>query len=294
MPRVVSYALRVRRVLFDTQQWNYLVAPDEHAGLGCLVEEVRRATRERRLEAVGTLDIFQELIAAAPRRDRNYRQMADLFFELTAHRLLIPLSRRHAAEAICGGLLDVSSRYFPRESRRGFKALAASQREPVELADEVHEEADTYRRQEVAAREEVRARMNDANERLNEQALQAWWDEQHIDDWLATTVEAGVDRGLYKREHVRASTFQNYPSAWTFTAYRLARLKIVLGGGSGSKIRASDMADAHHVAGGPYVDRIVSDDIGLRSTFDLFAHQVPFTVISAAEFNVEFELTPPS
>ena len=85
-----------------------------------------------------------------------------------------------------------------------------------------------------------------------------------------------------------------YPSAWTFTAYRLARLKAVLASGPGSKIRSSDLADAHHVSCGPYVDVIVSDDGGLLSTFNQFADQVGFRVISSSEFNAEFELAPPS
>jgi len=283
----------MRRVLLDTHQWNYLVAPDEHPGLGCRLDEVRRAVRSGVIEIVGTLDILQELIAAAPRREQKYRQMADVFFELSANRLLIPLSRRHPAEACQGGLLDESNRYFPRESRRSFKAMAASQREPLEVAEEIYAEAETYRLQEIAAREEIRARMNDANERLNERSTQAWWDDLEIDDWVAPTVDAGVRRGLYKSEHVEAATFERYPSAWTFTAYRLARLKIVIGGGEGSKIRASDLADAHHVSCGPYVDLIVSDDVGLRTAFDLFADQVAFIVIGAAEFNAEFGLMPP-
>lgn len=271
------------KVLLDNQQWNYLAAPEEYDGVGLDLDGLRRAVRDGRIEVVGTLDLLQEIISTAPRHGDKYRRMVDLFFEFVGPRMLIPLSRRHVAEAKHAGLLSVDNRYFSRDARRSFMSMARSRRDVLELAGEIYDEGRSFRTQEIAAREQVRSRLGEVDERLNLKIALEWYAGIDIDEWLQPTVEAGVEFKRYGAIHSVPGGYDGYPSAWTFTAFRLAWLVFTLG--QNGKIQNSDLADAHHVASGPYVDTIVSDDAGLRRAFDLFSERVPFTTMSSRQIS---------
>ena len=283
--------LDVVRVLLDNNQWNFLIEPPVHAPLlGLDFDDLRRACEDGSVELVGTLDLLQEIIGTARNHAPKYRSMVDAFFDLTGPRLLIPLSRRHTAEARAGGLLPETQRYFDREARRSFRRMARSRKDVLELGDEVYEESNTFKKQELIARQEVQDRLDQAGERLNLEVAIDWFNALDINEWLMSTVEAGVELGHYSDADVDADGgYLRYPSALTFTAARLARIVYTVGGNR--RVDASDLADAHHVASGPYVDVIVTDDERLRQTFALMSHLVPFRLLSSLEFANEFGVT---
>ena len=65
------------------------------------------------------------------------------------------------------------------------------------------------------------------------------------------------------------------PSAWLFTAFKLARLVRNLG--DGRAIKAGDYLDADHVGCGVYFEILVTDDNELRETCALLKDP-PFRV----------------
>ena len=135
----------------------------------------------------------------------------------------------------------------------------------------------------MSDRAEVRRRILAANEKLSLRRLAAWFKTLDLDEWLLPTVEHGCALGLYERKAVvPGGGYARYPSAFAFTAARLSKIAYTVG--DNRKILSSDLADAHHVASGPYVDVVVSDDRGLVEVFGLMADLVPFQVITSAEF----------
>ena len=136
-------------------------------------------------------------------------------------------------------------------------------------------------------REELREALEASDEGLSVRNPKDWFERTNLDELVHVAVAAGVDRGLYGPEYVEAGGYDRYPSVFTFVAARLAR---ILTNAGNRTIAASDLADAHHLASGPYVDVIVSDDKAMRTSFDLFANLVSFRVMPSLEFGEQFRV----
>jgi hypothetical protein len=272
------------RVLLDNQQWNYLAAPGEYPdGAGLDADDLGDAVRCGEIEVVGSIDILQEIIESARTRAVKYGRMIGLFFEFVGRRVLIPLNDRHPREAGDGGLLSDGRGYLSRDDRRQLERLANNRRDVVHVADDLYAEKTSFAHQETVLRQKMRQKLNDEIEDFRFPKPQAWFDATDLDDWVASVVHAGVERGRYGVESVEPVSYSRYPSAYSFVAARLAR--VILVNAEGRRVNPSDLADAHHLAAGPYVDLIVSDDKGMLDAHALFADRVSFKVLTSKQFS---------
>ena len=235
---------------------NYLAGPSTGPHPDHALRRVSEAAKTRHIEVVGSLDLLQEVIEAAPRTGKKSRRMVDLFFKLVGHRLLLPLSQRHLQEAVAGGVLSEEDRYVSRELRRDVRRLAQSGRDVFELADELYREKVAFLEAEKAVQRQMRDRLIEEGVTKQAELMRAWIADVEIDDWVGDVTDAGRQRGQVP-DHVSVRAEQ-VPSASAFVAIRLARLARTMG--EGRKIQDSDLADAHHVACGPYIDVLVTDD----------------------------------
>lgn len=275
---------RALQVMLDNQQWNYLAAPEEYPdGTGLDEADLRDALRCGEIEIVGSVDILQEIIESARTKPAKYGRMSDLFFEFVGGRVLVPLTDRHPREAVAGGLLPNGRCYLARDDRRRLERLAGNRRDVLGVADDLYLEKTSFADQETMLRDQMQQDLNAAIEDFKFPKVQAWFDATDLDDWVASVVQAGVDRGRYGVEAAEPVSFLRYPSAYSFVAARLARIIFV--NAERRRINASDLADAHHLAAGPYVDLIVSDDKGMRDAHSLFADRVPFKTLSSMQFS---------
>jgi len=267
-------------VYLDTQQWNYLIEPtDETPGVDRTL--LQRAIHRQQIAVVGSLDLLQELMSASFASPDKYSAMADLLFGLVRGRLLHPLARRHSAEANHGGLLPVSRRYLRRPERESLHAASQSMDDVLDMANEIKAEKDAFKLLEDQLRTKAKDAIELAGERVTGPTLRAWFGALDVADWISSTIEEGVHRGEYTIDATTPITARSFPSAWAFTSIRLARLTFTLG--EGRKIKASDLADAHHVAAGPYFDVLVTDDKELLLTLELLRNP-PFQWMTSAQF----------
>jgi hypothetical protein len=265
-----------QRVYFDTQQLNYFIGPDTGPHPDHSLRRVRHAIKARKIEVVGSLDLLQELIEALPQAGKKSRRMMDLFFQLVGDRVLLPLSERHRAEAVAGGMLSEKERYLSPDIRRKVRRLAQSGRDAIEVAEKLFREKLAFLDAEKAVQQQIRDRLIVEGATKQAQLMRAWIADVDIDDWLREITEAGGDLGS---KTVRPD---EVPSASAFVAIRLARLARTIG--EGRKLQGSDLADAHHVACGPYIDLLVTDDKELLNTLQLVRDRLSFEWISSPQF----------
>lgn len=269
-----------RRAYLDTQQLNYLAGPDTGPHPDHALRRVLQAGKARRIEVVGSLDLLQEVIEAIPRAGKKARRMVDLYFKLIGGRLLLPLSERHLKEALTGGGLSEEDRYLSRELRRDVRRLAQSGHDVFELAEELHREKSAFLEAERAVQERMRDRLIKEGATRTARLMRNWIAHVDMDDWVRDITNAGQERGLVPG-HV-AVRAEHVPSASAFVAIRLARLARTMG--EGRKIQDSDLADAHHVACGPYIDVLVTDDKELHNTLELVRSRLSFEWVSSSVF----------
>lgn len=268
-----------RRVYFDTQQFSYFTSPGTGPHPDHALRRVVQAIKAKDIEVVGSLDLLQELIEASPGAENKARQMMDLFFKFVGERLLLPLSERHPKEAVTGGLLS-EDRYLSRDVRRDVRRLAQSGREPFEMAEELFREKVAFLKAEQAVQAQMRARLIEAGAAKPTSLMRSWIAEVDIDDWVRDIADSGRWQGRVPN-HVTAGPEQ-LPSVSAFVAVRLARLARTMG--EARRIQDSDLADAHHVACGPYIDVLVTDDKELSSTLDLVRDRLSFEWLSSTQF----------
>jgi hypothetical protein len=267
-------------VYLDTQQWNYLIdATDETPDVDRAM--LQRAIHRQQIAVVGSLDLLQELMSASFSSPEKYSAMADLFFGVVRGRLLHPLSRRHSAEATHGGLLPERRRYLRLPERESLYAASQGLADVLDMADEIKAEKDAFKASEDQLRAQAKSAIESAGERVTGPTVRAWFEGLDVAEWISTTIEEGVHRGEYTLDATTPVTALHFPSAWAFTTIRLARLTYTLG--EGRKIKASDLADAHHVAAGPYFDVLVTDDKELLLTLELVPNP-PFRWMTSAQF----------
>ncbi|HVM04724.1 MAG TPA: hypothetical protein VM242_06095 [Acidimicrobiales bacterium] len=280
MTVTAPYTGSARRVYFDAQQFNYFAGPDTSPHPEHALHRVSRAVKAGKIEVVGSLDLLQEVIEAFPQAGKKARRMVDLFFKLVGDRLLLPLSERHRQETSTGGVLSEEDRYLSRELRRDVRRLAQSGRDVFELANELHREKVAFLSAERAVQEKMRDRLIEEGATKPARLMREWIADVDLDDWVRDIADAGRQRGRVP-DHVSVGPEQT-PSASAFVAIRLARLARTMG--EGRKIQDSDLADAHHVACGPYIDVLVTDDKELRSTLALVRARLSLERESSAEF----------
>jgi hypothetical protein len=149
-----------------------------------------------------------------------------------------------------------------------------------ELANELHREKVAFLSAERAVQEKMRDRLIEEGATKPARLMREWIADVDLDDWVRDIADAGRQRGRVP-DHVSVGPEQT-PSASAFVAIRLARLARTMG--EGRKIQDSDLADAHHVACGPYIDVLVTDDKELRSTLALVRARLSLERESSAEF----------
>lgn len=269
-----------RRAYFDTQQFNYLAGPDTGPHPDNALRRVRQAVKAGHIEVVGSLDLLQEMLEAIPRAGKKSRRMIDLFFKLVGDRLLLPLSERHPKEAVTGGALAEADRYLSRELRRDVRRLAQSGGDVAEFAEELYREKVAFLEAEKAVQAQMRDRLIAEGATKQARLMRHWIADVDIDDWVLDITDAGRQPGRVP-DHVSVRPEQT-PSASAFVAIRLARLARTMG--EGRRIQDSDLADAHHVACGPYIDVLVTDDKELHSALELVRDRLSFDWLSSPEF----------
>jgi hypothetical protein len=267
----------MRRVYLDAQQWSYFdvagPSPQPDGALGLL----RAAVGRREVEVVGSLDLLQELIADAPSRPAASKRRAKLLFEFAGPRILLPLSERHAAEVAAGGRLSPDRRYLPGDVLMEAKRLARGEG-ALEVARLSAAEKSGFLEGELAAQADLERKLVELGGKPSVGWMRAWV-VKSVDEWVNEIV---LERGAARDDvgGMEADCFERFPSVWTFVAVRLARLAQTLG--EGQRIKGSDLADAHHVACGPYVEIIVTDDRAFRSALDIL--RLPFRAMTSSEF----------
>ena len=265
---------------FDTQQLNYFIGPETGPHPDHALRRVRQAIKAGQLEVIGSLDLLQELIEALPVAPKKSRRMMDLFFKLVGDRLLLPLSERHPLEAAAGGLLSEADRYLSPEVRREVRRLVQSGRDVSEVAEGLFREKAAFLKTEQTVQGRMRDRLIEVGATKQARLMRDWITEVDIDDWVRDIAEGGHRRGLVPA-HDTARPDQ-LPSTSAFVAFRLGRLARTMG--EGRRLQDSDLADAHHVACGPYIDVLVTDDNELRNTLELVKNRLPFVWMSSPAF----------
>jgi hypothetical protein len=280
----------VERLYLDTNQWNHLVQHVDFSP-GTLSQarvDLRRAVGDGQFEVVGSLPLLQEVVETYPALPDKYEAMCAEMFEVIAHRWLKPLDQRHVAEANNAGLLSDPNRYLSRDIRRKLTALARRRADIEWIAERTHEEVTRATEEQDRLKPQVLAELAKHGDHTA-QGIRAWWADVDIDDLVRDVVAEGVRRKLVPDgvQPIRDAV----PSAWLFTAFKMARLARSLG--EGRAIKRGDYMDAEHAAAGAYFDVLVTDDQELRETCVLL--DPPFTIEGFKELLVRIgtTLSPP-
>lgn len=289
MANGVGTPTRITHLYLDTQQWNYLVdrqnmTPDELSALqGTLLAEVKAG----RLAVVSSLPLFEEIAGTAHRNAPKYDLMRSLLFEATEHRWLLPLNERYQREARAGGKLPESARYLNRKIRREYERASRNKATVAKVSDNTYRQTLQFKNDQEAIRQSLRTRPDllGPDGEWDPGKVDEWWSSVDVDDWTADAVSDGLPPGWA----VGAGGFRaDIPSAWLFTAFKLARIKRNLG--EGRKISASDYIDAEHCGAGPYFDVLVTDDAEFRSTCELLPWR-PFKIEGFTELRARLGST---
>lgn len=177
-------------------------------------------------------------------------------------------------------------RYLNRETRRSVRAQARNVDDLARIADQVWSAAQAFKSREEAARDSVREKMRRAGGEASAQLMRQWLRELGIDTWVHDIVDDGNRLGQHAVDLSGGAGFIRFPSCWTFVAYRLAR--VVQTVGERRRIQPSDLADAYHVASGPYADVLVTDDATLRAALGLVPAVLPFAWEPSEQFEAKF------
>jgi hypothetical protein len=270
----------MRRVYFDTQQWNYFVAPGTSSHPADAVKRVRRAQQDSLIEIVGSLDLLQELLEARRGQPDKAGQMLDLFFKLVGERILLPLDERNVEEALAGGELPQPGRYLSRKTRTRVRGFVQAGADASELIETLYQEKVAFKASEQELQDQMAERLATEIPGKRTPMMRKWIATVDIDDWVQDIANDPRLRERVPKDKVVLP--EHLPSASTFVIARLGRLAMTMG--EGRKIEPSDLADAQHVACGPYYDTLVTDDKALRATLDLVRDRLTFVYTSSHEF----------
>ena len=266
----------------DTNVWNYLHRrPDRtQAALQNLRTRLLEAERSGDLLVVGSLPLLQEVISTGRRDPELLDRMRTTILKAVNGRWLVPLNIRHAAEIARGATLSPTERYLPRETRRRVEALARRRNDVLAIADGTHAEVASFKEEQEA----IRRRLLDAATTRDgltrgqlKRDLEAWWETADVAGWIRGALRPEVLASSPNPDDLSATTA---PSAWHFTRFKLARIRLNLG--DGRAIKASDYVDAEHYAIGSYIDVLATDDGPFKETIELLS-DCPFDVVSFAD-----------
>lgn len=264
-------------VELDNQQWSYLI---DGGPLGLDRDTLRRAHRAGRVSVVGSVDLYEELTGGALGDPVKCQQRLELFLDLVGSRILRPLHQRQTMEVSHGGQLPVRKRYLSAPERAVLSRIAGRPHQLRSVAEEAAMEKKRYAAEQEDLRVKVRLAMEEAGLNLTFQNYRYWYETSgQFEDWVESGIAAGVERGQYELPDDVTFDYRRFPSTWLFTTYQLARIVFTVGGLR--KILGSDLADAHHVAGGAYYNVLVTDDKALRAATALMPIH-PLTVSSSA------------
>jgi hypothetical protein len=239
--------------------------------------------RSGELLVVGSLPLLQEIISAGRRQPDLLDQMRGIVFDAVGQRWLRPLNQRYAPEIAQGGVLPVTQRYLPRETRRRVEARAGRRKDVLAVADGTHTEVTKFKEEQEAIRRRLlnTATTSDGlTERDFRRELRAWWDTADVAGWIRDALAEGVLASAPDPGDLSAITA---PSAWHFTRFKLARIRLNLV--ENRAIKPSDYVDAEHYALAPYYDVRVTDDRAFTETIGLLT-DCPFRVASFADLEL--------
>jgi hypothetical protein len=170
--------------------------------------------------------------------------------------------------------------YVSRELQKDVRRFAQSGRDTSELIEELYKEKVSFQESEQRVQQKMTDRLAKEGATKHAPLMRKWINSVDISEWVREIAE---DPRLRKRvPNYQAVCPEHLPSASAFVAARLGLLALTMG--EGRRIEASDLADAQHVACGPYIDVLITDDKKLRATLDLIQDRISFRYPSQAEF----------
>jgi hypothetical protein len=263
------------RVFLDNNVWNGLASGSSPVS----GEDLVAAYRRHQIEVIGTLELFEEILATTYSSPARYSRMKRLFLRLVSDRILLPLNIRHVKELEGGGLLTVDERYLPRGVRRRIE-LQLTPRAPLSrsLADEIHSRKYTGIQTDREMRDEVLSRITEMGKRPND--FERSVAESTVREAVHGMVEAGLGRGFNVVPFDEIS-FQRLPSAWLLAGATAARLTRTAG--EGRSVKPSDQHDRLHASTAAYCDILITDDREFRATIDLIP-DFPAEVLTSDAF----------
>jgi hypothetical protein len=194
--------------------------------------------------------------------------MRDLLFDVTGNRWLLPLNERYCREAGAGGALSQSDCYLDSATRRSVESLSTRNEGTSSIADQTYEQTNQFKQQEEGIRTKLLIELPERTGSSNvRNVIEEWWSTVDVDEWLGDMVNESVKVQLFGNASEGAEPRTRIPSAWLFTAFKLARVKLNLG--EGRSIKPSDCIDAEHCAAGAYYDVLITDDSAFRSTCEM-------------------------
>lgn len=253
--------MSVTLLYLDTNQWNYLIRPPDHADddgealRRALVTEVDAGG----LSVIGSYPLIREIVRAVDCQPARYRAMRDLAFETIQHRWIPPIGIRYKREACAGGHLVGQARYLNRKDRRDLQRQSGAHDIARQVAEETRTMVGEFKQAEEGARRRVLAKLAPA-EGGALRLCREWWGQVDILDWVKDVLDSDVVDLVGEDGYLS----EQVPSAWLFVAYSLARIKFNVV--EGRRINDSDGFDREHFAACAYADVLVTDDKALRET----------------------------
>jgi hypothetical protein len=261
------------KVFLDNNIWNMLA---EESGPVTLPEVVA-ACAVGRIEIVGSVELFGELMATARRKPAKYVDMRRLWHVLVGRRALHAMRERHCIEARCGGRATEIDRYFPYELA-GRDSL--SETDLSEVNDQIYEQKRRSRELHTRLKNEMRDAISDAG-----------YDFGSFDPEFSADLLRGRAYGFVEAVRLKFDlppiveagvSVERVPSTWLFSASLLALMK--RWAKDDIRLQDSDGHDLWHASCGAYYDILVTDDGAFRMTLAEIERLLPFEVLDPADF----------
>lgn len=280
------------RFFLDTHEWNHLLLGHPSLSVG-QAEALRqhliaKAQRDRPV-ALGSPSLLQELLPLQRSNPDLYTRLVRLLFAVVGQNWLRPLNELHVAEATHGGRLGGRAPFLPIGTRRRMRELTESPADVLAVVQDTQRGIDDFVVGQARAQAEVTGRLAEANDGdpvALLPLLREWWNNLDIADWVKDIAASGVDRGLVAGDSVSTVSSATVPSAWHFTSFKLARIRMNIG--EGERVQPSDYADAEHYAAAVYADVLVTEDRKFTASADLLVPDRPFSIETFQEFAARF------
>jgi hypothetical protein len=136
------------RVFLDNNIWNMFGGSPGPV----LLNDVVTASADGRVEIVGSIELFGELMGTARRKPAKYAVMRSAWDDLVGPRVLHAMRERHCIEVCSGGIASDKDRYFPAEL---FDVDALIDSDVTCVNDEVYEQKQLAHQLHVTLKDEI-------------------------------------------------------------------------------------------------------------------------------------------